>query len=96
MRSRSSGATLSYDPTTYELQFCYFFETSPTAELSAANPPQKLGSAVARISLDQPDNLSITYTNERGAGGDVILERAAKVGARKRKRHPASATQVQA
>lgn len=96
MRSRSSAALPAYDPTTHELNFRYFFETLPTAESSATNPPQKLGSAIARISLDQPDRMTITYTNERGVGGDIVLERAAKVGARKRKRPPASPNQAHA
>jgi hypothetical protein len=96
MRSRSSAATPSYDPTTHELQFRYFFETSPTAESSATNPPQKLGTAMARISLNQPDNLSIIYTNERGAGGDIILKRTARISAHKRKRHLASVKQAHA
>jgi hypothetical protein len=96
MRSRSSAAMPAYDPTTHELNFRYFFETSPTAESSATNPPQKLGNAIARISLDQPDRMTITYTNERGVGGDIVLERAAKVGARKRKRQTASAKQAHA
>lgn len=96
MRSRSSAAMPAYDPTTHELHFRYFFETSPTAESSASNPPQKLGSAIARISLDQPDRMKITYTNERGVGGDIVLERTAKVGAHKRKRQTASAKQAHA
>ena len=97
MRSRSSAATPSYDPTTHELQFRYFFETSPTAESSPINPPQKLGSAIARVSLDHPDTLSITYTNERGAGGDIVLERVTStIRARKRKRPQASPTEAHA
>jgi len=96
MRSRSSAAMPAYDLTTHELNFRYFFETSPTAEFSATNPPQKLGSAIARISLDKPDRMKITYTNERGVGGDIDLERAAKLGARKRKRLPAPVKQAHA
>jgi hypothetical protein len=97
MRSRGSAATPTYDATTHEIQFRYFFETSPTVESTATNPPQKLGSAIARISLDRPGNMTITYTNERSAGGDIVLERVAtKVSARKRKRPHASTTQAHA
>lgn len=86
MRSRSSATTASYDPVTHELQFRYLFATVPTADSRAANPLQLLGSAVARISLDRPDSMTITYTNERGAGGDVILKRAQRAGAAHPKR----------
>jgi hypothetical protein len=97
MRSRSSAATPTYDATTHEIEFRYFFETSPTAESTATNPPQKLGSAIARVALGQPDTMTITYTNERGAGGDIVLERAGtKAGAHKRKRLHASTTQAHA
>ncbi|MEA2919064.1 MAG: SMODS-associating beta-strand rich effector domain [Bradyrhizobium sp.] len=97
MRSRGSAATPTYDVTTHEIQFRYFFETSPTAESTETNPPQKLGSAIACVSLDRPDCMTITYTNERSAGGDIVLERvASKVGARKRKRQHALTTQAHA
>jgi hypothetical protein len=75
MRSRSSAAHPTFDPTMNEIQFRYFYETMPTAEANDANPPQRLGSALARVALDQPDRMTITYTNERSTGGDIILER---------------------
>jgi hypothetical protein len=77
MRSRSSGAVPSFDPTTRELRFRYFFETEPMAESTSENPPQQLGSALAWVNLDHPDRLTIKYTNERGPGGDITLQRAA-------------------
>jgi hypothetical protein len=77
------AATPAYDPKTHELAFRYLFETMPTAESSATNPPQKVGSAIARISLDRPDGMSIIYTNERSQGGDIVLRRAARLGSRK-------------
>jgi hypothetical protein len=76
MHSRSSPATPSYDRSANELQFRYFFDTQPTAAASLENPPQQMGSAVARLNLAQPDKLTIRYTNERGHGGDILLERA--------------------
>jgi hypothetical protein len=96
MRSRSSAAMPAYDPTTHELNFRYFFETSPTAESSTTNPPQKLGSAIARVSLDRPGRMSIMYANERSQGGDIILERAARISARTSKRQRGSPSEVKA
>jgi hypothetical protein len=97
MRSRGSAATPTYDAATHEIQFRYFFETSPTAASTATNPPQKLGSAIARVSLDRPNRMSITYANERGRGGDIVLERVpARVTARKPKRRHAATIQAQA
>jgi SMODS-associating 2TM, beta-strand rich effector domain len=75
MHSRSSAAVPIFDAAARELQFHYFFETVPTAASSTANPPQKMGSALARVELDKPDRMSITYTNERGVGGDIVLNR---------------------
>jgi hypothetical protein len=77
MRSRSSGAVPFYDAVTNELQFRYFFETEPRPAASAHNPPQRLGTAVARIKFDAPDCLTITYSNERGPGGEISLRRDA-------------------
>jgi hypothetical protein len=75
MRSRSSGCIPSYDPITRVLQFRYLFETEPFASAAATNPPQRFGRADARISLSEPDKLTITYTNERGPGGDITMRR---------------------
>ncbi|MGC9953450.1 MAG: hypothetical protein ABSD21_04125 [Rhizomicrobium sp.] len=74
MHSRSSPATPFYDHSANELQFRYFFETQPTAASNQENPPQQLGSAMARIDLRNPNNITIKYTNERGAGGDIVVE----------------------
>lgn len=87
MRSRTSGVVPLFDAATRELQFRYFYETEPTAASSITNPPQKLGTGLARVSLDEPDRMRITYTNERGIGGDIVLERvppAARVARRRR------------
>ena len=87
MRSRSSPAIPYYDAATHELQFRYFFETSPTVASSRDNPPQKLGSAIARVDVAKPDRIEISYTNERGAGGDIVLERTTpQTGKRRRRR----------
>jgi hypothetical protein len=95
MRSRSSAAMPFYDQTTHELEFRYFFETSPTVGSSPTNPPQKLGCAIARFSPDRPHRMTIIYTNERGGGGDIVLERAtSKVGSRRRKRPRASTAEA--
>jgi hypothetical protein len=75
MRSRSFGAFPTYDPVLEVLQVHYFYKTEPTARASADNPPQRLGCGVARIELEHPTRMSITYTNERGAGGEIQLER---------------------
>jgi SMODS-associating 2TM, beta-strand rich effector domain len=75
MHSRSSPATPFYDRSANELQFRYFFETNPTAESNQENPPQQLGSAMARIDLRNPNKIKIKYTNERGPGGDIVVER---------------------
>lgn len=75
MHSRTSGVVPLFDAATRELQFRYFFETEPTAASSTTNPPQKLGTGIARVTLDEPDRMRITYTNERGIGGDIVLKR---------------------
>ncbi len=75
MRSRSIGAVPSFDLNTNEIRFRYFYETEPTAAASGDNPPQQLGSAVARVNLDHPDRMTITYANERGSRGDIELDR---------------------
>jgi hypothetical protein len=75
MRSRSVGMLPSFDPVTRHLRFRYFFDTEPTAAASPSNPPQRLGSAIAVVRLDDPDRMVITYTNERSPGGDVVLFR---------------------
>jgi hypothetical protein len=75
IRSRSSGCIPSYDPITRALHFRYLFETEPFAASTAGNPPQRFGRAEARISLADPDKLSITYANERGPGGDITMRR---------------------
>jgi hypothetical protein len=77
MRSRSFGAIPTYDPANRSLQFRYFFETTPTVASAAANPPQQLGCAVAYVKLDDPQRMTIRYTNERGLGGDITLIRRA-------------------
>jgi SMODS-associating 2TM, beta-strand rich effector domain len=82
MRSRSIGTISSFDPLSKVLRFRYFFETEPIAAAAATNPPQRFGSAIARFRLDDPHNLSITYTNERGRGGDISLTRSRKTRAR--------------
>jgi hypothetical protein len=92
MHSRSSDAVPIFDAVIRELQFRYYFETTPTAASSTANPPQKMGSAIARVHLDQPDRISITYTNERGVGGDIVLKRV-QSSARVRRRTPNRAGQ---
>ena len=88
VRSRSSGCIPSYDPITRELHFRYLFETEPFASATERNPPQRFGRAEARISLSEADKLSITYTNERGPGGDITLRRQ-----KTRRGRKASATQ---
>jgi hypothetical protein len=75
MHSRTSGVVPLFDAATRELQFRYFFETVPTAASSINDPPQKLGTGIARVALDEPDHIRITYTNERGIGGDLVLKR---------------------
>jgi SMODS-associating 2TM, beta-strand rich effector domain len=75
MRSRSSGCIPSYDPITRVLQFRYLFETEPLISATTINPPQRFGRADARISLSEPDKLTIAYTNERGPGGDMTMRR---------------------
>lgn len=84
MRSRSLGAVPAFDRLTGEIRFRYFYETEPSAAASAANPPQRMGSAVARISLEQPDRLTISYANERGARGDIVMERTGQAVSRRR------------
>jgi hypothetical protein len=91
MHSRSSAALPIFDAATNELQFRYFFETVPMAASSADNPPQKIGSAIARVDLDEPDHMSITYSNERGRGGDIVLKRV-KLSARIRRRRRSDPT----
>ena len=76
MHSRSNNAIPNFDPITRELQFRYFFETHPNAASTETNPPQRLGSAIARVKLDDPNRMEITYTNERGSGGDISLRRS--------------------
>jgi hypothetical protein len=78
MRSRSFGAIPTYDPAGRTLQFRYFFETVPMAASVAANPPQQLGCALAYISLEDPNRMTIRYTNERGLGGDILLSRRSR------------------
>jgi hypothetical protein len=75
MVSRTSGLFPSYDPITKELCFQYFFRTEPFANSLEKNPPQTLGCARAWINLDNPSKITIQYTNERGAGGDISLTR---------------------
>jgi hypothetical protein len=75
MRSRSTGAVPHYDPITRELRFRYFYETEPTAAANDANPPQRLGSALATVVLSKPNQMNIRYTNERSPGGDIDLGR---------------------
>lgn len=87
MRSRSTGAILIYDPFTKELRFRYFYETEPTAATSDANPPQRLGSALACIRLDAPDCMKIRYTDERSPGGDIELRRGGVRSGRGRRRN---------
>jgi hypothetical protein len=77
MRSRGAAAVPSFDPTTRELRFRYFFDTDPTVASAQENPPQQLGAAIASVNLDQPNRMTIRYTNERGQGGDITLQRAA-------------------
>ncbi len=78
MRSRSFGAVPTYDPASRSLQFRYFFETTPTAESAASNPPQQLGCALVHIRLDAANRMTIRYTNERGLGGDIALTRRSR------------------
>ena len=75
MNSRSSGALPHFDPLTNELRIQYFFETTPCAACANASPPQKFGSAEACIDLKNPSKITIRYTNERGAGGEITLTR---------------------
>ena len=53
------------------LHFRHLFETEPFAPATALNPPQRFSRTQARISLTDPDKLSIIYANERGPGGDI-------------------------
>lgn len=88
MHSRTSSVVPLFDAATRELEFRYFFETEPNAASSITNPPQKLGTGIARVTLDEPDRMRITYTNERGIGGDIALKRAAR--AARRYRNPST------
>lgn len=78
MTGESHCACPSYDPLTRKLTVRYFFETRPTMAQADVNPPQRQGSAVAEICYDRPDEMKITYTNERGRGGDIVLTRYRK------------------
>jgi hypothetical protein len=78
MRSRSFGAVPTYDSATRSLQFRYFFETTPSAASAIENPPQQLGCALAHVKLDEPNRMTIRYTNERGLGGDIALARRSR------------------
>jgi hypothetical protein len=52
----------------------------------AENPPQQLGAALLKLRHDTPDHIAITYTNERGHGGDIALRRKAKTSRKPRGR----------
>jgi len=91
MRSRSTGAVPIYDPITGELRFRYFYETEPTAAANDANPPQRLGLALASMRLDAPDRINIRYTNERSSGGDIEMRRNRSQRGRRSARAAASA-----
>ena len=91
MYSRTSGVVPLFNAATRELRFQYFFETNPTSASSITNPPQSLGTGIARVSLDEPDHLRITYTNERGIGGDIVLKRVLSPARGARRRRSASA-----
>jgi hypothetical protein len=80
MRSRSTAAVPIYDPIIRELRFRYFYETEPTAASNDVNPPQQLGSALASVQLDKPDQMRIRYTSERSPGGDIELRRRREKG----------------
>ena len=75
MAGESYYACPSFDRMTNKMTIHYFFETMPTVAATRNNPPQRLGSAIAEIQFEDPDNMLITYTNERGRGGDIVLRR---------------------
>lgn len=73
--SRSSGAAIEYLRETDELRVKYFYETDPKAAHRAENPPQT-GCAFLTYSRSAANVLSIRYTNDRGLGGDIVVQRA--------------------
>lgn len=65
----------SFDVQNQELIFRYFYTTEPLNAQVASNPPQRIGAAIAKVDLADPNAISINYTNERGTGGDILLTR---------------------
>lgn len=74
--SESFSAVPTIDSHTGTLEIRYFFRTQPTIATARENPAQSLGAAVASIDTSNPNRMLITYTNERGPGGDIDLRRS--------------------
>ncbi|MCI5050490.1 MAG: hypothetical protein MRY32_09230 [Rickettsiales bacterium] len=72
MKSKSEGELPIYDSKNRELTIKYFYTTDPKQEHSSENPPQN-GCAFLKIPVDDPDSLTIKYTNDRGLGGDIYM-----------------------
>lgn len=75
MDSRTNTVNVFYDEPLEELQLVYTYKTTPKASAPLSNPAQVRGMGVARIKLSQPDVIKITYTNERGRGGEIEFKR---------------------
>ena len=54
MNSQTDPASISFDREFDELKFRYSYSTRPTAESSAYNPPQILGTGEARVDMRKP------------------------------------------
>jgi hypothetical protein len=76
--SKSSGELPEFDKKTRQLSIKYFYDTDPKAEFSAENPPQR-GCAYLTLCVDKPDEMTIRYTNDRGLGGDITLQRLVRI-----------------
>jgi hypothetical protein len=75
MTGESQCACPSFNPLTRKMTIRYFYETKTTVAEAQKNPPQRNGSAIAEINFNEPDKMTISYTNERGRGGDIVLSR---------------------
>lgn len=69
------NAVPTFDAHTGVLEFRYFYRTRPEVAVAEENPAQSLGAALAVIDTSNPDRMKIMYTNERGLGGDIKLDR---------------------
>ncbi len=75
MEGKSYVAFPAYCDKSRTLTIRYLYTTNPNNANSELNPPQTLGCAKATIKLEKPNSMTIKYTNERGKGGDIELER---------------------